>query len=147
MSNCAGFTARLSDFEALAPELSVACTVKFAGPAAVGIPEIVPFAASDSPAGSEPLVTDHEYVPVPPLAAKACEYAAPTVAAGREAVVMTNCAGLTVRVSGLVAFAPELSVACTVKFAGPAAVGVPEIVPFAASDSPTGSEPPVIDHE
>jgi hypothetical protein len=44
-----------------------------------------------------------------------------------------------------VAAALELSFTWTVKFAVPAVVGVPLILPVAASDSPAGSEPTVVD--
>jgi hypothetical protein len=44
---------------AVALELSFTWTVKFAVPAVVGVPLILPDAASDSPAGSEPTVVDH----------------------------------------------------------------------------------------
>jgi hypothetical protein len=39
-------------------ELSFTWTVKFAVPAVVGVPLILPVAASDRPAGSEPTVVD-----------------------------------------------------------------------------------------
>jgi hypothetical protein len=66
--NGGGATVMLSDCVAVAFELSFTCTVKFAVPAVVGVPLIVPLAASDRPAGSEPRVVDHVYPPVPPLA-------------------------------------------------------------------------------
>jgi hypothetical protein len=46
--------------------LSETATVKFAVPAAVGVPEIVPAALRVSPAGSEPVTTDHWYGLTPP---------------------------------------------------------------------------------
>jgi hypothetical protein len=52
-------------------ELSFTCTVKFAVPIVVGVPLMVPLAASNRPAGSEPRVVDHVYPPVPPLAESA----------------------------------------------------------------------------
>ncbi len=42
-----------------ADALSVTFTEKLLDPAAVGVPEIVPFAARVSPAGSDPLAIDH----------------------------------------------------------------------------------------
>jgi hypothetical protein len=42
-----------------ADALSVTFTVKVLAPAAVGLPEIVPLAASVSPAGSNPLAIVH----------------------------------------------------------------------------------------
>jgi hypothetical protein len=50
-------------------ELSFTWTVKFAVPAVVGVPLMLPVAASDSPAGREPTVVDQVLPPVPPLAA------------------------------------------------------------------------------
>src|SRR5437764_938706 len=106
---------------------------------------MVPSAASDRPAGSEPVVVDHVYPPVPPVAATVWLYAAPTVPLGSDAVVTVNGAGEIVMLSALVAVALELSFTWTVKFDVPAAVGVPLIVPSAASDRPAGSEPVVVD--
>lgn len=55
------------------PELlSVTLTVKFAGPAAVGVPEIV-LPEKLNPAGSDPLATDQVYGGVPPVALSTCE--------------------------------------------------------------------------
>jgi hypothetical protein len=53
---------------AVAFELSFTWTVKVEVPAAVGVPLIVPLAASDRPAGSEPVVVDQVFPPDPPLA-------------------------------------------------------------------------------
>jgi len=50
---------------------SVALTLKLEVPAAVGVPEMVP-PASVSPAGSDPLDTDHAYGELPPVAPSAC---------------------------------------------------------------------------
>ncbi|HEX3844224.1 MAG TPA: hypothetical protein VHV80_07680, partial [Steroidobacteraceae bacterium] len=59
-----------------------------------GFPVIAPVAAlSDSPDGRDPLLSDHLYGDVPPLAARVAEYAFPTVPAGRLAVVMAKAAG------------------------------------------------------
>jgi len=55
-------------------------------------------------------------------------------------------AGLTVRVKPWVTAAFAASVAVTVKVAVAALIGTPEIMPvFAASDSPAGRDPAVID--
>ena len=51
----------------------------------------------------------------------------------------------TVMLSARVAVALELSFTWIVKFAVPAVVGVPLILPVAASDRPAGSEPMVVD--
>jgi hypothetical protein len=46
-------------------------TVKFDGPAVVGVPEITPVELfKDSPAGRLPVVTAHEYGVTPPVAAR-----------------------------------------------------------------------------
>jgi hypothetical protein len=53
--------------------LSVTFTVKFAGPAAVGVPETVPAALRFRPAGSDPPASDQEYGGAPPVATSVCE--------------------------------------------------------------------------
>jgi hypothetical protein len=58
----------LSDAVAVVFELSFTCTVKVEVTAAVGVPLIAPLAASDNPAGSEPVVMDQLLPPDPPLA-------------------------------------------------------------------------------
>jgi hypothetical protein len=59
---------------AVACALSVTCIVKFADPAVVGWPLIVPVpAANDNPVGSAPTVTAHVLPPVPPVAASVVE--------------------------------------------------------------------------
>jgi hypothetical protein len=55
----AGAIAIVSAEVADADAESVTFTVKLLDPAAVGVPEIVPFAASDNPAGNVPLASDH----------------------------------------------------------------------------------------
>ena len=53
----------------LTPALSIGCTVKKYVAAAFGVPEITPLLGlSVNPLGSEPLDSDHVYVPVPPEA-------------------------------------------------------------------------------
>jgi hypothetical protein len=59
--------------------------------------------------------------------------------------VTVNGGGAMVMLSARVAVALELSFTWTVKFAVPAVVGVPLILPDAASDSPAGSEPTIVD--
>ena len=56
-----------------ADALSVTRTVKLLDPAVPGVPDIVPPAARLSPAGNDPLATDHEYGGDPPEAPSACE--------------------------------------------------------------------------
>jgi hypothetical protein len=68
------------------------------------------------------------------------------VPAGSDEVVTVKAGGLIVRESAAVAEADALSVALTVTFAVPAAVGVPDIVPPAARVSPAGSDPLDTDH-
>ena len=64
----------LSDFVAVLLLASVTFTVNDEVPDAVGVPEIAPVEAfSDRPAGSEPLLTLHEYGVVPPLACSVAE--------------------------------------------------------------------------
>jgi hypothetical protein len=53
--------------------LSVTFTVKFAVPAAVGVPEIVPLALRFRPAGRDPPASDQEYGGAPPVAVSGCE--------------------------------------------------------------------------
>jgi hypothetical protein len=72
-----------------AAALSVTFTVKFDVPAVVGGPEIV-LPERLNPAGSVPLVNDHVYGGVPPVALSPCEYATPTVPAGNDDVVMLS---------------------------------------------------------
>ena len=67
-------TAMLSDFVAVLLLASVTFAVNVDVPDAAGVPEIVPVEAFRvNPAGSEPLLTDHEYGVVPPLACSVAE--------------------------------------------------------------------------
>jgi hypothetical protein len=136
-----GVTAMLSAFDAAVLLLSATVAVKFAVPAAVGVPVMAPFTARFSPAGSEPLLTVHEYPPVPPLAVSACEYAVPIVPFGSDAVVIVSVSGATAMLSAFDAELLPLSTTVTVKFAVPGAVGVPAMLPLAARLSPAGGEP------
>jgi hypothetical protein len=61
-------------------------------------------------------------------------------------VVTRNAAGLIVIDNAAVAETDALSVTFTVKLLDPAVVGVPEIVPFAATVNPAGSDPLAIIH-
>jgi len=113
-------------------------------PAAVGVPAIVA-PVSESPAGNDPAVIDHVYVPDPPFAASDCEYGAPTVPLASDAVEILSAAGLTAILSCFDTGALAPSLTCTVNPDVPAAVGVPEM--FApVSESPAGNDPAVIDH-
>jgi hypothetical protein len=114
----------LADTEAL----SVILSVKLDGPAVMGVPEIVP-PKKLNPAGSDPLASDHVYGGDPPVALSVWEYATPTVPGGTEDVVIIN-AGALMRIDRAALAEPEpLSVTLTVKLEGPAAAGVPEMVP------------------
>jgi hypothetical protein len=70
----------------------------------------------------------------------------PTVPAGSDDVVTVKAGGLTVRERAAVAEPDALSVTFTVTFEVPAALGVPDIVPFAERVSPAGSDPLGTDH-
>jgi hypothetical protein len=68
----AGAIAMLNGLVAVVPELSFTCAVNVEVPAVVGVPVILPLAASASPAGSAPTVTVHVFPPLPPLAVRVC---------------------------------------------------------------------------
>jgi hypothetical protein len=55
---------RVADWFASSPARST----KSKRPGVVGVPDNAPAAESDTPDGSEPLATDHEYGSAPPLA-------------------------------------------------------------------------------
>ena len=128
---------------AFAELLSVTCTVNVAVPAADGVPPMLPAALRVSPAGSAPVAIVQVYPTVPPLAVRVCWYAVPTTPAGSDEVPMVSPTPTTIDKLA-VALAELLSVTCTVKFAVPAAVGVPPMLPLALSASPAGSAPVVI---
>src|SRR3990172_7910786 len=136
-----------SAFVAVAPLVSVALTVKFEVPAAVGVPLISPVVPlSANPAGSAPTVTAHVMGDFPPLLASVWLYARFTVPSASDAVVIAGYA-LTVIDSALVAVALLSSVTCTVKLDTPAVVGMPLISPVALfSVSPAGRVPTVTAH-
>jgi hypothetical protein len=69
---------------------SLAVTVKDQEPDTVGAPAIMPLGFRESPWGSDPVVSDQEYVPVPPVAESVWVYAAPTVALGSDDVVTVS---------------------------------------------------------
>jgi hypothetical protein len=127
---------------------SVTFAVKLYAPAVVGVPEIAPLPASVSPSGNDPLATDHAYGGVPPLAARVCVYAVPAVPEGNDVVVMLGGigAGLIVICKAREADRFVESVTFAVKLYAPAVVGVPEITPLPASNTPGGSDPLGIDH-
>ncbi len=130
---------------AFAELLSVTCTVKVAVAAVDGVPAIAPVALNVSPAGNAPALTPHVYPPVPPVAARDCEYATPTTPPGSDDVLTLSPAVPAID-NCFVAFAELLSVTCTVKVAVPAADGIPAIAPTALSVNPTGSAPALTLH-
>ena len=131
----------LSDAVADCEAPSVARTVKVLDPAAVGVPEMVA-AVRVSPAGKVPLAIAQVYGGTPPEASSACEYAVPTVPAGRLVVLTLKGGGAaTLMDKAAVSLPPPLSVSLTVKLAFPADEGVPLITPDAAKDKPAGKLP------
>jgi hypothetical protein len=124
--------------------LSVTFTVKLDDAALVGVPDIVP-PESPSPAGRDPVETDHVYGGDPPVAFSGCEYGTPIVPAGNGEVVIRKAGALIVNDSWAVAETDALSVTLTVKLDDAALVGVPDIVPPERTN-PAGSDPVEMDH-
>ena len=129
-----------SAFVVLPLALSVTFTVKLLDPAVPGVPDIVPPADNVNPEGNVPADTVHVNGADPPEAARACEYAVPTVPAGNDDVVIVK-AGLIVSDSAFVVLPLALSVTFTVKLLDPAVPGVPEIVPPTDRVNPAGRVP------
>ena len=79
------------------------------------------------------------------MAARACEYATPTVPAGRLVVVMVSAGGFTVMENipdaVTTGYGPVWLVTCTEKVSDAVAVGVPEIRPPEDSWRPGGRDP------
>jgi hypothetical protein len=126
---------------------SVAVTVKFVTPAAVGVPEMSPEPLRVNPPGRFPVVTLQLMEPVPPEAASEALYAVPAIPSASDVVVMVRATGLIVTLNFCVAesgppWAPEESVTFTVKVVVAAAVGVPEIVPEPPKERPAGNAEP-----
>ena len=64
-------------------------TVKLKVPGVVGMPVMAPVVTfKNRPEGRMPVETLQVSVPLPPVAARGCEYAVPTMPPGREVVVM-----------------------------------------------------------
>jgi hypothetical protein len=103
-----------------------------------------------SPAGGAPTVIDHEYGAVPPVAPNVTgEYDTPTVPLGSVGAVLIVGPGTMLIEKDCVSDPPALSATFTVKLGDPkaAAVGVPLITPPELSDSPAGSDDPLVgDH-
>ena len=141
---------RLNALDALFLAVSVTCTVKLNEPAAVGVPERVPLAASsEMPAGRAPAVTAQVYGAVPPVAASVCEYELPAAPGSVVPVVMLKGAalGAIVMANCLLAVAWLESATCTVKVSVPVVERLPDRTPVEAfSESPDGSVPDETDH-
>ena len=120
--------------------LSATCAVNANVPALVGVPAMTPVDAFRvTPPGRLPATMLQLYGVVPPVAARACEYAAPTLPFGRLAVVSVN--GFATRMlSDFVDDKLSWPVTRTVNVDVPGApVGVPEITPvLGLIPSPTG---------
>src|SRR5579871_5054304 len=73
---------------------SATCTVKLKSPAARGIPVTLPKGLMISPKGRDPEASDQILGCEPPIAVSPAEYATPTIASGRDLVVilMLGCA-------------------------------------------------------
>jgi hypothetical protein len=92
---------------------SVTVTMNAAVPAAVGVPVIAPAEERERPGGSAPRASDQEYGAAPPVAARVCEYGAPTAPAGKVGPVTVS--AVTAIVSVWLAVADVESVTVTVK--------------------------------
>ena len=118
---------------------------------AVGVPVMAPVEAFKfKPAGKVPLVMDHVYGVVPPVAVSVALYATPTCPFGREVVATVRVAGVIVSVTLSVFVCCGLPESCTWNVNGvlvTAVVGVPVMAPVEAfKDKPAGSVPLVMDH-
>lgn len=69
---------------------SVTVTVKFAVPAAVGVPEMTPLTLKFNPAGKAPDVSDQETGAIPPVELSEALKGVPTAPDARTVVVMTS---------------------------------------------------------
>ena len=113
-------------------------------PSVVGVPVIAPvFTFRLKPAGRLPFVID-QVIGVVPVAAKFWLYAFPTSPPGKETVVITGGAAITI-FRGFVIL-PVVFVALTVKLDVPIVVGVPVIAPDVSFKlKPAGRLPLAID--
>jgi hypothetical protein len=128
---------------------SVALTVRFAVPGAVGVPLTTQPAPRARPAGRVPAVIVQEYGDVPPLTPIVASYGMPVVPFGSEVTVsISGVADVpTVMLKEPVALAPTESCACAVKGDVPCVVGTPEMTPVEGDRvSPVGSEPDTMLH-
>ena len=112
-------------------------------PVAVGVPLITPVADKLSPVGNDPVARDQVFEPVPPVAARVCEYVVPCIPVTNDNVVIVSTT-LTLIVRDFCAdWTP--SAACTVNVAVPVPVGVPLITPAADNVDPVGNDPVATD--
>lgn len=127
-------------------ELSATEAVNVKDPVSRGVPASAPPAESVNPAGNEPLEIDQLYAGVPPLAASVWEYTMPAapVGSGDDVVMVSGTATEIDSAFCAVCCGVLLSATRMVKFATPAAVGVPLIVD-PVNASPAGSDPLKID--
>src|ERR1017187_10179499 len=116
-------------------------TLKLSGvavPGAVGGPPISPVEAfSAKPAGNVPAVNCHVKAPVPPVAARLCEYATPTWPLGKEAVVIIRVAGVIVNVRLTLAVCVGVLDSVTLNVNGVAATATPLTFNVTDSSTPT----------
>ena len=126
-------------FVAVRPRPSVAFTVNVSIPSVRGVPLMTP-ALLRLRSPSDPDANSHVMAPVPPVVLSAARYSSPTLPFVSVAVEITGAssAALIVMEKFLVSL-HEPQVAVTVKSCVPAAVGLPSILPVAASNvSPPG---------
>src|SRR5512133_91011 len=98
-------TVTVNAFSAFRPAASATCAVKRNDPAAEGVPDNRPVAASSAtPGGKEPALTDHRYGAAPPATCSVCEYCVPGLPAGRSGAVVMVSACATAKVNSLDAF-------------------------------------------
>jgi hypothetical protein len=145
VSEPAGATVMLSGPVTVSEGLleSVAFTCRVEVPAVVGVPLTTQLADKLRPAGSVPPVCRQVYGAVPPDTPMVAVYGTPTVAPGSVDNVSVNPLGRMVRLTGPVTVLIGLveSVAVTVRFSVPAAVGVPVMRQPEPSVRPAGNEP------
>jgi hypothetical protein len=139
----AGSIVRENPFVAVAWLLSVTWIRRLSTTAVVGVPPIIPVeAVNEIPGGSDPVLTDHLYWPLPPVAVNVCEYGRPSVPAGNCGAVAIVNAGSIVIVNALLAVAWLVSIAVMVKLGVPDTVGVPLSWPLAALNVRPAGRPP-----
>jgi hypothetical protein len=131
----------------IAPFKSLTAIVKPYCPAAVGVPDKVPFVERFNPGGNGPMFSDHEYGGTPPDAARMTEYVTPTeplfsdgavvIVSGSAMTIVKDCA------ADCDGTAPSTTLAVNVKV--PATNGVPLKTPAALRVMP-GGRTPLTDH-